>query len=229
MGRYLSAEESKAEHLALGPELGPVYHSLWNEVAWLHFKWRQYVQLFDSSKERIEILNEGASLFFRLVQDSLWEDTLLHLSALTDPEKTGKKENLTLRRLPALVADLQVRRRIQEAVDAAVVAAEFARDWRNRRIAHRDFALALASGAEPLAPASRARVCEAVQKVCDVIRQVSLGCRGSDIYYGEFSEPNDGLSMLYTLRAGIEAERSRRERLRAGQPVPEDLDPPRAL
>lgn len=230
MARYYTAEEAKAEHLkVMGPELGALYHRLWNEVAWLHLKWRQYEELFGSSEERVDILNASASLFFRIVQDSLWEDVLLHLCVLTDPEKTGRNENLTLRRFPALISDGVTRDDVQEAVDAAVKAAGFARDWRNRRIAHRDLALAISEGAKPLASASRKTTREAVKTVCEVIRQVSLGYAGSDVYFGDLSEPNDAVSLLYVLRDGVEADLARRERLRSGKPDSHDLKPPRAL
>jgi hypothetical protein len=230
MARHYTAEETEAEHLAaMGPELGALYHRLWNEVSWLHLKWRQYEELYGSSEERVDILNASASLFFRIIQDSLWEDILLHLCALTDPETTGRKENLTLRRFPALISNDTVRASVNAAVEAAVSATDFARDWRNRRIAHRDLALAISDGAEPLASASRATTRLAVEALCEVIRQVSLGSSDSDVFFGGPPQPNDAVSLLYVLRDGVEADQARRERLRSGTPDPDDLLPPRAL
>ena len=50
-----------------------------------------------------------------------------------------------------------------ERIADALVATEFCRDWRNRHIAHRDLQLALKQGAEPLKPASRSKVREALE------------------------------------------------------------------
>lgn len=47
MNRDMNAEEVQKQHLdILGPDLGPVYHSLYNDCVWLHVKWRQYVELY---------------------------------------------------------------------------------------------------------------------------------------------------------------------------------------
>ena len=151
MSRYQSAEEVKEGHIAaMGPSLGPLYHELWNECAWLHMKWHQYVELFGTSPKRIDLLNGAASMFFRIVQDTLWDDTLLHLARLTDRPETGRKPNLTVKRFPALVDDPDVRNEVEGLVNRADEKTAFARDWRNRRIAHRDLQLALGGGAEPL-------------------------------------------------------------------------------
>ena len=73
----------------MGPRLGPVYNALWNEVAWLHAKLHEYKQLYGEKPARLELLNRAAGLFFRIVQDTLWEDTLLYLARLTDPPRSA--------------------------------------------------------------------------------------------------------------------------------------------
>jgi AbiU2 len=86
------------------------------------------------------------------VQDSLWEDTLLHLSRITDRPETGGRENLTIQRLPGLVTDTALATELRTLVEQAVTRSAFARKWRNRRIAHSDLALAIKEGAMPLLP-----------------------------------------------------------------------------
>ena len=160
--RFKSAEETRAEYLAaMGLDLGPVFHALWNECAWLHLKWREYRELFGGSSERVDLLNSAAGLSFRIIQDSLWEDILLHLCRLTDPPSIGKKENLTVLRLPGMV-DAAIRAEVEGAVESLEQRTAFARDWRNRHIAHSDLMLALDESLTPLAPASRAKVAEAL-------------------------------------------------------------------
>ena len=84
MAENRTAEEVKQNHIEhMGEELGSIFHALWNEVAWLHQKWDQYNILFGTKPSRINLMNETAPLFFRIVQDSLWEDTLLNIARLT--------------------------------------------------------------------------------------------------------------------------------------------------
>jgi AbiU2 len=99
MSSSRTASESKADHIArMGEGLGGVYDALWQEVAWIHSKWAEYVTLFGASPARIELMNQSAPSFFRTVQDSLWEGVLLHIARLTDPPKSKGKSNLSLRR-----------------------------------------------------------------------------------------------------------------------------------
>ena len=105
MGRQRSSEEVHEEHLrVLGPDLGSLYHVLYNEVTWLHAKWLEYRKLYGHSPERIDLLNQTAAFFFRVVQDVLWEDILLHLARLTGPRKSAGKANLTLLMLPDIIS-----------------------------------------------------------------------------------------------------------------------------
>ena len=61
-----TAEEAKADHQArMGDEVGAVYTALWQEVARIHKKWAQYVELFGTSPERIAVLNQAASQIHR--------------------------------------------------------------------------------------------------------------------------------------------------------------------
>jgi len=226
-----SAEEVEQEHLAvLGPTLGPLYHRLENECAWLQIAWAQYVELFGTTPERIELLNRAAGLFFRIVQDSVWDDILLRLCRLTDPPGISPKANLTVQRLPELVVDSATRASIQALVDKAQAASAFARDSRNRRIAHTDLALALEQGAEPLVPASRETVKAAISAVCAVVERIHLFYFDSALLLDHVNtEPTCALSLLYVIRDGVEVEEGRRTRLLEGNPRPEDIGPPRAV
>ena len=161
-----TAAQAKANHVvAMGDEIGTVYSALWQEVAWIHQKWAQYVELFGTSSGRINLLNQAAPAMFRTVQDTLWEDVLLHLARLTDPAESMRKANLSVFRLATLVANLPIGIHVESLSSAALTACEFARDWRNRRLAHRDLDLALGLNSQPLAPASRLDPVEAMNSV----------------------------------------------------------------
>jgi hypothetical protein len=73
---------------AMGPELGRTFNKLFIEFCQLHVKWREYVTLF-GTQSRIDLLSKTATGFFGLIEDSLFEDILLHICRLTDPT-TGR-------------------------------------------------------------------------------------------------------------------------------------------
>jgi len=50
MAEEKTAEQVKAERIEkLGPKLGPVFHALSDDVAWLQVKWAEYRELFGTS------------------------------------------------------------------------------------------------------------------------------------------------------------------------------------
>jgi hypothetical protein len=132
MAEEQSANQVREKHLRdMGPDLGPVYHELWNEVTWLHAKWNQYRQLFGHSRQRVELLNEVASHFFRIVQDALWDDVILHLARLTDPLRSRGKANLSLRKLPEVISDATLKKDVGSLIEVALSTSLFVRDLRN--------------------------------------------------------------------------------------------------
>lgn len=218
-----TAEEARQHYIAvMGEELGSLYHRLWNEVAWLYSKWEEYVELFGAKPSRIDLINEAAGHFFRVIQDALWEDTLLHIARLTDSPKSAGRDNLSIRRLPPLIEAEPIRRDVQAKVDEAIALADACRDWRNRRIAHLDLKLALAAGAEPLKPASRASVRAAMDAITAVLNAVSLPLLDSTSSFEGVGNSNGALKLIYVLDDGLKAERARRERLKTGEYRAED-------
>ncbi|MDE0442441.1 MAG: hypothetical protein OXL38_10020 [Gammaproteobacteria bacterium] len=159
----------------LGVEFGDAFHQLWNEWAWSLMRRNEFRELF-SHAEDVSLLNALTGGDFTWdIQQILWDDLLLRLCRLTDPEQTGRKGNLTVRRLPPFCEqhDAALRDQVQSLVDAAVAKAEFARDWRNRRISHSDLATAVGK-AEPLAPASLQNVTSALDAVHAVLNAISI-------------------------------------------------------
>lgn len=218
MATQRSAEEAKQHHIdQMGDALGSVYHALWNELAWLYAKWGEYVVLFGTKSSRVELLNQAAGFFFRIIQDSLWEDVLLHIARLTDSPKSAGKENLTIRRVLNLIEDETTRKRIEELVNLSIEKANFCRDWRNRHIAHKDLNLALKNGAEPLEFASREKVKEALSAISDVLNAISNRYMDSTTEFEGIGNVNNAESLLYVLEDGIRADEERRNRLQKGE------------
>jgi len=211
MGQYRSADEVRAEHISLmGPDLGALYHELWNEVTWLHLKWNRFVALFAEEKGRIDLMNDTAPAFFSEIQRAMAEDIFIHISRLTDPAETGlgkgKKPNLTLQRLPGLLVDEALCATVDRKVRKLNDKCQFARDWRNRWIAHRNLALVMQSdGYRPLESATREKVEEALVGIRDAMNTV-LGHFTESVARYEYSIPTLGdiESLIHYLEKGHE-------------------------
>jgi AbiU2 len=79
MGETLTAEQVRSEAIAaMGSPLGETYHSLSDEVAWLHLKWNDFRELF-ANRDTVDLLNSAAPAYFHELQRQTWEDVLLHL------------------------------------------------------------------------------------------------------------------------------------------------------
>jgi hypothetical protein len=161
-----------------------------------------------------------------LVQDSIWEGTLLHLARLTDPPKSPGKDrfNLTIQNLPDLINDANTKKRVGQLVQEAIDKTEFCRDWRNRHIAHRDLRLALGEPATPLADADKAKVDEALRAIVDVMNAVDIYFTGSETGYGHWSPHNGAIGLLYVIDDGLKAEEQRMDRLRRSKPLEDDFN-----
>jgi len=186
MGANLNSDEVEQKYIdSMGLELGPVYNRLQAECTFLNATWRQFVELFATSELRAKVLVWSAEYFFEVVRDTFLEATLLKLSRITDPVIIGKKKNVTLALLPPLV-DSALRPQIDVAFQAVVAATAFARDWRNRHIAHQDFGLVFDGGVTPLAVVTR-------KKIDDAIAAINMLLNLIENYYGDATMAFDRL------------------------------------
>lgn len=227
MATNKTADEVRAEQLAiLGADLGTFYGALQYEVTWCHAKWQQYRILFAHTDQRVDLLNEAAGFFFKVVQDVMWEDVLLHVARLTDPPKSAGKANLTIHRLPDLVTDSVLASEVRALAESASLKCAFAREWRHRHLAHRDLDLALDRvHALPLPPVSRLAVTEALGSISSALNRVESHYFDSHVAFEHFVAHDDANALVYYLAKAVRSEERQRERFAKGQPSPEDLEP----
>lgn len=217
MAEYQSPEEVRDAMIStLGDALGAIFYELQNDLIWLHVKWHQYRVLYGSTPERIDLLNDAAPLAFRVVEDALWDDTLLHLCRFTDSAEFRGKGRLSLRQLPPLIEDSTVRTEVESLIQDAVAKTKFARDWRDRRIAHRDLAHSLDKEAQPLEPASRLAVENALAALRQVLNAVNARLKNTEMIF-EFSDPIGGAdALLRVVRDGVRTRDATEKALRDG-------------
>jgi hypothetical protein len=229
MSGSLSAAQVRTGYTAaVGQELGELFHSISSELTWIHWRWKQYRTLFGEKQSRIDLLNEAAPFFFHIVHNVLFEDTLLAIARLVGPPKSLNKPNLTVERFPPLLADVTLRNEICALVQKAKISAEFAVDWRNRRLAHRDLDLILSRSQLPLTPATREQVEVTLSALRDVLGRIEMECCNAATVY-DSPAPGDAEALLYVIRDGLLRDRDRRERRKRRELHDEDIGPPEAL
>jgi hypothetical protein len=64
-------------------EVAEVFDKLKSEIIWLHGRWIIFEQLYGTSPERVELLNEIASSYFRITQDALLDGILIYIGRIT--------------------------------------------------------------------------------------------------------------------------------------------------
>lgn len=207
----------------MGPELGPLFDAISSELTWLHWRWTQYRQLFGEKPSRIELLNNCAPFFFQVIQNTLFEETLLGISRLIGPVQSVNKPNLSIQRFP-LLCNLKIRYEIDQLVGEAKAAGAFAVDWRNRHIAHRDLNLALGRPTKMLEVATREKVETALSSLRNVVNRIEQEyCDATTLYYSP--TPWDAESLLYFMREGLLREKEKHERWNRGDFRPDDSGP----
>ena len=218
MGKELSPEEVRAAALeSMGASLGELYDILSNQVSWVHFKWKQYRGLFGANQERIDFLNVAAPAFFAELQQLLWDDILLHICRLTDPPKSAGKANLTIACFPALISDADLALRVGKLFNQVKEKTGFAREWRNRRLAHREFPVASQADSRSLTPGSREDIEVALVAIRDVMNCIEVHYMKSSVLYNHGIEVLGGFdTLLRCLEKGVEEKRRRLEKYREG-------------
>jgi hypothetical protein len=222
----LTAEQVLSRNIeAMGADLGRIYTALVDELVWLHMKWSQYLALFGSSPRRVELLNVAAGTFFHVLQDVMWNDLLIGLARITDPPKSAGKSNLSVRCLPDLLKDVPIHEAVSSQVSLVLQNAAFARDWRNRHLAHRDLSRAIAGkAAEPLSSASISKIRECLSSMVALLNFVDNHYLDSTMFYDMDHVPGDAGSLLRTLDYGVRAKEAYFERLRSGAASSEDIE-----
>lgn len=207
----------------MGEALGKQYSALHNEVAVLHLYWKEFLELFGTNQKRIDRLNQAAPGFFRILRYELFSTNVLHIARLTDPPKTAGKENLTLCKLPELVNDKDLKNKLIGLLALANQATSFCRDWRNRRFAHYDLALATDTKATPLETVNKEKVDAALKSLADVLNAVERHYFKGGTAFKAIAGHGGAVALLYVLGDGIKRKKEREELINSGKSIDGDF------
>jgi AbiU2 len=225
MGDQPAEEARKANIAEMGEPLGAVYSALWQDVAVIFVYWQDYVELFGTKPERTTLLNRAAPAFFRMLQDELWNMSLLHIARLTDPANSQggqDRSNLTIQALPALIGDAKLKDEVSKHVETAIKETEFCRDWRNRHIAHRDLKLALEQPTTPLKTGSRAQVNSALNAIAAVLNNICKHYFKAETRFDITARHNSAVALLYLMDEGLTRKEEQEKRMLEGEALPGD-------
>jgi len=166
-------------------------------------------------------MNGVAPGLFETLHDILWESILLDLAKFCDPIRVGPGKPLSLALLSSLVPAGKVSE-LGGAVSEMQAKTAFARDWRNRHIAHWDYELAADSAAKPLAFASRHAAQEAFSAIVRVLEAIDMHFTGSSLDFdGDTAEPRH---LINELRLIQKLRDERQARLLDGTATMDDMD-----
>jgi AbiU2 len=200
----------------MSTELTDVYDALYQDISLLHAKWEVFNQLYVTSEETVGLLNESAPSFFRICQDMLIDDILLTISRLTDPHQTFNRDNLSMERLVAYVDESKyadLRDEIEQLLIEAKSKCIFARELRNRRIAHTDLSTRLQAEANPLPAFTKQQIKEALSALRAIMNKIETHFEDTTVLYEQVLMPGDGNSLIAHLRDARIYRRQKRQNL----------------
>jgi hypothetical protein len=78
------------------PTLGDIFEKFRNRCVELQICYSMYRHLFEADEDVSDILRRTAMVFFHDLNRILIEQIYLHISRITDPARSGKRENLSV-------------------------------------------------------------------------------------------------------------------------------------
>ncbi|MXY48635.1 MAG: hypothetical protein F4Y38_04950 [Gemmatimonadetes bacterium] len=168
----------------LGSDVGDEFYGLYCDYHDAQVLFEEYRVLFGNPKD-VNMLNAIGGRFFGLIQQIMQDSLILFITRLTDRPTMGGHECLSIRILPLRIKDDQNReipdrfrdpewvKKLDELVKKAKKKAKYARQHRDKRIAHHDRDTTIPyESASPLKPLNIIEVKHALKRICIVIYYV---------------------------------------------------------
>lgn len=198
-------------------ELAEVYDAIYQEVLLLNSRWGEYLTLYGTGNDHIEVMNKTAPNFFGMIQTGLQENIILHVARLIDEPCMGPNKNLSIKLFPELIQNCKLKEKVGKRICRTKKIAAPIKVLRDKWHAHRDREFVLDPKAKPLPPILRRNIDEsisAITNILDVIRSHYQGKSTSTVgYIPEWSEANIVLEILDRhIRTQQETHKAKRER-----------------
>jgi len=184
-----------------------VFEKLKIEVTWLHVRWKIYRQLFAHSGKRIDLLNECASTFFYVIQETLIDEVQVYICKLTDPACNGRYENLSFEQLQRRVEDQgerQLSADLRKLLDDLYDKSQDFRTWRNKRLTHLDLNTAMQSNTNDLPVIYRQMIEDTLRLLRNYMNTIEVHyCHRETDYDNFHMSSSDGEALVFMLKFGI--------------------------
>jgi hypothetical protein len=173
-------------------------------VEWLQHKWGEFQELYEKGPERIKLLNKVAPNFFHIVNKLLFEDAMLHMCRLTERSTTMGHKNITLMTLAESIVDQGFSAQVGKEIDNIKKKCEFARMWRDKRLAHTDMKSLRNEHVLPLPSVTSKNIEDAVESMRTMVSSVEqhYGIPRSVLAH----DPFGGRSLVHYLEKAVRAE-----------------------
>ena len=207
-----SADEVLFELVAkFGDVDGFLVHRLTNSVSQLALQWRVFLYFYCGAKERVDVLNEASGFVSKIIQDTLWDNAILTIRRLTDPEESGKDTNVSLKHLLRIAGQ---NNELERKYDDMVECCRNSRRYASKLVAHSD--LKHAAG-KKTAATTRGETTKAVKSIILFVQEFHLLTRDTDYQLLPITTIQDEQQFLHRLHQGNGAarlaEKERREAL----------------
>jgi hypothetical protein len=189
-----------------------VFGDLCQEIAFLHAKWRFYLDLF-TSPDDVGFLNELALMSFQIIEESLRSDITMAICRLSDPAKSPGQQNLSVAALVDKLPHIDGLDALRQDFDQKC---QPVRKHRNKRVAHNDLRTALKPSENPLPNIGRLQIDSILSSAARLMSHVYQWCVEGELRF----EPigiGDGKDLLHWLRSAKGQEDREVEALRGGK------------
>ncbi len=186
----------------LSPDLKKIFDIVESEVIWLHTKWIIYSQLFGKDKQRVDLLNESASVFFSVIQDTLLNDTIISIGRLIDNPKALGQDNASIEQLIDTIDEKEhtnLCESLRNKLKALRDQAQPIKLWRNKLIAHTDLRTALVITENPLPGISRDYLSQVLLLIREIMNTINVYYFEKETGYEYTWLIQDGEQLIYLL------------------------------
>jgi len=117
------------------------------------------------------------------------------------------KPNLSIKRIEPTISGATLHPSIDYLISDCVAKSEFARDWGNRHLAHRDLACAISDADDPLELASRGKTVAVLKCMVGILNDLSLHYHDSTTFFDAGDTVSDTKCLFYLPEDRLRAQK----------------------
>jgi len=209
-------EANVNRHAKMSANSAVLFEQIWQEVARLHSQWEIFSQLYAESAEQVKFLDRMAPGFFGIVQEAMLNNIFLSFSRLTDNTKTGRKENLSFNRFIESIdssKEPKFAEILRKALESLRTECKPFRDWRNRKIAHKDLSTALQYHPQPLPSINKEMIEKVLRLMRELLNTFQKHFEDAETAFEHVVSRGDGKTIIFYLQQAEKYEAQNKEEL----------------